>query len=148
MATLSMISLLLFLSFLVALKTFRDHRRRGGLPYPPGPRPLPIIGNLLDIPPKSSWLTYTRLAKKHGTSSTLVKMKITHSLSTTGTKLAGDVMSFHVLGRVVVILGSTKATKDLIEKHGHIFSDRPVIPIFEMYVRPQQSVHFLWLWMG
>jgi len=109
MATLSMIGLFLFLSFLVALKAFRDHRKRGGLPYPPGPRPLPIIGNLLDIPTKYSWLVYTRLAKKHG-----------------------DVMSFHVLGRVVIILGSTKATKDLLEKRGHIFSDRPVIPIFEM----------------
>ncbi|KAH9956431.1 cytochrome P450 [Russula dissimulans] len=108
MATLSMIGLL-FLSFLVALKAFRDHRKRGGLPYPPGPRPLPLIGNLLDIPTKYSWLAYTQLAKKHG-----------------------DVMSFHVLGRVVVILGSTKATKDLLEKHGHVFSDRAVIPIFEM----------------
>jgi hypothetical protein len=42
-------------------------------------------------------------------------------------------MSFHVLGQVLVILGSTKATKDLLERRGHTFSDRPVIPIFEMY---------------
>jgi hypothetical protein len=47
-------------------------------------------------------------------------------------KLAGDVMSFHVLGRVVVILGSTKATKSLLERRGHTYSDRPVIPFFEM----------------
>jgi hypothetical protein len=55
---------------------------------------------------------------------------------------AGDVMSFHVLGRVVVILGSTKATKDLLEKHGHVFSDRAVIPIFEMYVTEKQTLAF------
>ena len=42
-------------------------------------------------------------------------------------------MSFHVLGRVVVILGSTKSTKDLLEKSGDSCSDRPVIPFFEMY---------------
>jgi hypothetical protein len=42
-------------------------------------------------------------------------------------------MSFHILGRVVVILGSTKPTKDLLEKSGDIYSDRPVIPFFEMY---------------
>jgi hypothetical protein len=42
-------------------------------------------------------------------------------------------MSFHVLGRVVVILSSTKSTKDLFEKSGDIYSDRPVIPFFEMY---------------
>ena len=42
-------------------------------------------------------------------------------------------MSFQVLGRVVVILGSTKATKDLLEKRAGVYSDRPVIPFFEMY---------------
>jgi hypothetical protein len=45
-------------------------------------------------------------------------------------------MSFHALGRVLIILSSTKATRDLLEKRarGDIFSDRPVIPFFEMYV--------------
>jgi hypothetical protein len=112
-ATGPIVYFLFFLSSVFALQafraSFRDYQRRGGLPYPPGPRPLPIIGNLLCIPTKSSWLGYTRLAKKYG-----------------------DVMSFHVLGRVVVILGSTKATKDLLEKRGGIYSDRPTIPFFEM----------------
>ena len=53
-------------SFFVILLAFRDHRRRRGLPYPPGPRSLPLIGNLLDIPKEYSWLTYTRLWKTHG----------------------------------------------------------------------------------
>lgn len=64
---------ILILSFVLALQAFRasfhDYRRRGRLPYPPGPRRLPIIGNLLNIPTESSWLAYTRLAKKYGTSS-------------------------------------------------------------------------------
>ena len=54
------------LLFLTTVQAIRDHRRRGGLPYPPGPRPLPIIGNLLDIPKQFSWLTYTKFAKTHG----------------------------------------------------------------------------------
>ena len=41
-------------------------------------------------------------------------------------------MSFYVLGRVVVILSSTRATKSLLERRGHTYSDRPVIPFFEM----------------
>jgi hypothetical protein len=51
-------------------------------------------------------------------------------------ELVGDIMSFHALGRVLIILSSTKATRDLLEKRarGDIFSDRPVIPFFEMYV--------------
>src|SRR6266851_10050096 len=67
---LSITYFLLILSFFIAHRTFRDYQKRGGLPYPPGPRPLPVIGNLLDIPRESSWLAYTQLAKKYGMSST------------------------------------------------------------------------------
>ena len=63
-----MVVFLIVLSFTFAFQAFRDYRRRKGVPYPPGPRPLPIIGNLLDIPMESSWLTYSQLAKKYGTS--------------------------------------------------------------------------------
>ena len=42
-------------------------------------------------------------------------------------------MSFHIFGQVIVVLSSTKATKDLLEKRGDIYSDRPVIPFYEMY---------------
>ena len=70
MATGPIVYFLLILSSIFALQAFRarvrDYQRRGGLPYPPGPRPLPIIGNLLGIPIESSWLAYTRLAKKYG----------------------------------------------------------------------------------
>lgn len=43
-------------------------------------------------------------------------------------------MSFRVLGRVIVILSSTKATHDLLKKRGQIYSDRPVFPFFEMLI--------------
>ena len=73
---LSIVDFLLFLSLLAALKAFRDHRRRGGLLYPPGPRPVPLIGNLLDIPRESSWLAYTELAKKYGASPTFSESEV------------------------------------------------------------------------
>ena len=55
-----------------------------------------------------------------------------HVLLTEGT--AGEIMSFHVFGKVIVILNSAKATKELFERRGEIYSDRPAIPIHEMYV--------------
>jgi hypothetical protein len=56
------------LFFLATIRAIHDYRRRGGLSYPPGPRPLPIIGNLLEIPKDYSWLAYTQFSKKYGTS--------------------------------------------------------------------------------
>ena len=47
-------------------------------------------------------------------------------------EMPGDVLSFHVFGKVIVVLNSLKANKDLLEKRGDVYSDRPVIPIFEM----------------
>ena len=37
-----------------------------GLPLPPGPKPLPIIGNVIDMPRGYEWLTYSEWAKQFG----------------------------------------------------------------------------------
>ena len=66
----TIVILLVLLSFGFALSVIRDLRRRRACP--PGPRPLPIIGNLLDIPKESSWLAYTQFSKKYGEAISLV----------------------------------------------------------------------------
>lgn len=48
--------------------------------------------------------------------------------------MPGDILSFRIFGRVIIVLNSIKTTKDLLEGRGDIYSDRPVIPIHEMYV--------------
>ncbi|KAH9039822.1 cytochrome P450 [Lactarius pseudohatsudake] len=95
-------------TFLYVLFAFRDHRRRRGFPYPPGPPPLPVIGNLLDVPKLSPWLGYANMSKKYG-----------------------DVVCFQVLGQVVVVLCSPTAIKDLFEKRGELYADRTPFPVFE-----------------
>ncbi|KAH9970769.1 cytochrome P450 [Russula compacta] len=106
---LSILDLLAFLSFILALWAIRDYQRRRRLPYPPGPQPLPVVGNLLHIPKQYSWHAYTEFSKRYG-----------------------DVVSLQVFGTVIVVLNSVKATKDLLEKRGEIYSDRPVIPFHKM----------------
>ncbi|KAH9976333.1 CyP450 monooxygenase [Lactifluus volemus] len=91
------------------LITFRDHKRRRGLPYPPGPPSYPIIGNLLDVPKESPWAKYADISKKYG-----------------------DVFCIQVFGQVIVVLNSLSAIKDLLEKRGEIYADRPSLPIVEI----------------
>jgi hypothetical protein len=123
----SILDILVLISSLAAFLAIRDYQRRRGLPYPPGPRPLPLIGNLFDIPKEFSWLSYTQLSKKHG----MVYFAVTRRL-TEG--MAGDILSFRAFGQVIVVLNSIKVNKDLLERRPDIYSDRPVIPIFDMYV--------------
>jgi len=42
-------------------------RHQKKLPYPPGPRPLPLIGNVHQLPDKLRYQTYAEWGKKYGT---------------------------------------------------------------------------------
>ncbi|KDQ14783.1 hypothetical protein BOTBODRAFT_32546 [Botryobasidium botryosum FD-172 SS1] len=72
------------------------------LPYPPGPKPEPIIGNARHIPAHSSWLQYTDWKKVHG-----------------------DIIHMEALGTHILVLNSYKASRDLLELKS-AYADRPV----------------------
>jgi hypothetical protein len=124
----TIINLFALISLFVLLLSIRDYRRRRGLLFPPGPRPLPLIGNLLDVPNKFSWLTYTELSRKYGAIPLLSPLFI--YLFTI--ELVGDIISLHVFGKVIIVLNTTKSAKDLLDKRGDIYSDRSTVQIFEM----------------
>lgn len=77
-------------------------RNPAGLPMPPGPKGYPIIGNVLDMPQKATWLTFREWAKQYG-----------------------DIVSVDILGTKVVIMNTAKPAYDTFEKRGAIYSDRP-----------------------
>ena len=120
--------------FLYLLANFYDRRRRKGLSYPPGPPSWPIMSNFFDIPKNRPWIEYTDMSKKYGR----------HVCETGSNKLIfvfqGDVICFRVFSKVIVVLSSLSAIKDLLEKRGEIYSERPTLPIVEMYA---QKCHYI-----
>ncbi|KAI0052386.1 cytochrome P450 [Auriscalpium vulgare] len=101
------------LDLLVAVVAFatlhiiRDSHRKNNRRYPPGPKALPFIGNLLDVSSDEPyWLRYDRLGKPYG-----------------------DIYSLKVYGQLTIVLQSYKAVTDLLEKRSSIYSDR-LVPTF------------------
>ena len=57
--------------------------------------------------------------------------------------LPGDIVYLQVFGQVIVVLSSLPAIKDLLEKRGEKYADRPLLPILEMYITPGRSPPFI-----
>lgn len=93
-----------------AIKRWR--RSASHYPLPPGPQPLPLLGNALDMPKDYWWLKFAEWSKQYG-----------------------DVVHLNVLGQHIVILDSVEATKELLDRRSAIYSDRPHMPmVIDLYV--------------
>jgi len=70
MFNLTVVALLtaLFICYRFLEKLAGDGRRSSisHLPLPPGPKGLPLIGNLMDIPAEFAWKMYHKWSKEHG----------------------------------------------------------------------------------
>ncbi|RHZ60691.1 cytochrome P450 [Aspergillus thermomutatus] len=91
---LSGIAVLLILRLL-----FEYHR---GRKLPPGPRGLPLIGNIHQAPQDHPWRVYDQWSKKYG-----------------------PLMSAQFGRQTMILIADAKIARELLDKRGSVYSDRP-----------------------
>ena len=97
-------------------------RKRSTLPLPPGPKKLPLLGNIFDLPTSYEWLTYAKLCKEYGMFGGLelfIQLLIQHFQDS-------DIIHLGALGLDFVILNSFDEAVELLEKRSSNYSGRSV----------------------
>ncbi|PIO29877.1 hypothetical protein AB205_0073100, partial [Aquarana catesbeiana] len=86
---------------------FSNQKRHKHKNLPPGPKPLPIVGNMHMIDMKQPYKTFMELSKEYGT-----------------------VLTIHFGMAKVIVLCGYDTVKDALLNHGEEFSNRPKMAIF------------------
>lgn len=102
-----------------------------GACLPPGPKPAPLIGNMLDFPKANSAATYVNWGKRYNSAHVIPEYRMcTNVLST----IEGDILHASAFGTHVVVLNKLKDAEELLEKRARIYSNRLSMPIVKMSV--------------
>ncbi|KAF8161669.1 cytochrome P450 [Crassisporium funariophilum] len=91
----------------LAIAYLYQRRARKSLPFPPGPRGLPLVGNLWDIPTSSICETYHQWCKEYNT----------------------DIIYLNIVGTPIIVLDTAEAAMELLEKRSSIYSGRVRLPM-------------------
>ncbi|KAJ7708648.1 cytochrome P450 [Mycena rosella] len=95
-------SLWSILALIILFYGTRWKRNRSRLPLPPGPKKLPIIGNLFDLPSERQWEAYHEWSKEYNS----------------------DIIHVDAAGTSIVVLSSMEAVRNLFDKRSALYSDR------------------------
>ncbi|KAG2367962.1 cytochrome P450 [Suillus spraguei] len=79
-------------------------------PMPPGPTPLPVLGNVLSLDVARPWLTFNAWKSTYG-----------------------DIIYARLLNKPILVINSEKVTKDLFEGRSNIYSDRTQSLVYEAF---------------
>ncbi|KAG2068708.1 cytochrome P450 [Suillus decipiens] len=77
---------------------------------PPGPTPLPILGNILSVDATRPWLTFNAWKSTYG-----------------------DIIYARLLNKPILVINSEEVTKDLFEGRSNIYSDRTQSFVYEAF---------------
>ncbi|XP_036400145.1 vitamin D 25-hydroxylase [Megalops cyprinoides] len=96
--------LVILLSFLLIRQLAKQRRPRG---FPPGPTPLPIIGNILSLASEP------------------------HVYMRKQSEIHGQIFSLDLGGISTVVLNGYDAIKECLSHQSEVFADRPSLPLFK-----------------
>ncbi|KAK7888835.1 hypothetical protein WMY93_024395 [Mugilogobius chulae] len=97
-----LIFLFLFALFTDLVKNWRPED------YPPGPWPIPFIGDIPRISPSTIHLDFAKFAKKYG-----------------------NIFSVRLFGGQIIVVNGYKLVREALAVRGDDYADRPTLPIFE-----------------
>ncbi|XP_074847486.1 cytochrome P450 2K1-like isoform X2 [Carettochelys insculpta] len=104
-----LVILLLFVAILVSIMAVKRKQNNRVCPdFPPGPRPLPILGNLHQLDLKRPYRTLLKLSEKYG-----------------------PVFSIQMGPKKMVVLSGYKMMKEALVNHADAFAERAEVPIFD-----------------
>jgi cytochrome P450 len=80
--------------------------KKNPAPFPPGPKGLPLVGNLADMPSVKPWKTFAEWGQKYG-----------------------NISHVEILGQHIMVLNNVRTAMELLDKKSSSYSDRPVLPM-------------------
>ncbi|KAF9786328.1 cytochrome P450 [Thelephora terrestris] len=95
-------SVLAAVTIAIVLALAKKKRTSRRLPYPPGPKGYPIIGNLLDLPGNPIWEGLARMNQEYNT----------------------DILHLDLMGGHMVVLSNSDLAVDLMVRRSLVYADR------------------------
>ncbi|KAJ3533643.1 hypothetical protein NMY22_g7252 [Coprinellus aureogranulatus] len=99
----------------------QSRKARHGLPLPPGPKGLPLVGNLYDLPSAFEWEQYARWSEEYNS----------------------DIVYLNVAGTSILVVNTQNAATDLFEKRSSIYSSRPESTMLKDLVQADSFFSFM-----
>uniref|UniRef100_A0A8B9KYP2 Cytochrome P450, family 2, subfamily AE, polypeptide 1 n=1 Tax=Astyanax mexicanus TaxID=7994 RepID=A0A8B9KYP2_ASTMX len=100
---LTMEGILVFLCVLALVKYLNDHRPKN---IPPGPIPLPFLGNVLSLDFREPVVSFSKISEKYG-----------------------DVSTLYLAGEMCILLSGYKSFKEALVEQADIFAERAYYPV-------------------